>query len=313
MTSRSKPDLVPWIAFLLAWGVPAAILGAAGAAPGVPYNVRELFAGPRGWAAAIALPLVGALWAGAPAGAIAWIGRGARSRAAFLPAFAVVCGLLAFGLLRATVSVESIWDIVGYPVLHGPGDWEICGRFVALFAVVWTLIAGGAAVALAVDSRAGLGAIARWLPGALPVLAAGYFVVVPWAATDNLTELMRGAGSSGGAAALAGWFLAVGGAASLASRALALSRGEGAARRWGIAAAAIVLSYPVAYLFMTLGTADRIEKYGATFSALQFLLSPDREHYVSGPALLLLYALAHALALGGIALAQLPAWLATRE
>ena len=313
MNGRPNAGRAPWVAFLLGWGALAAMLGAAGAAPGVPYNVRELFSGPRGWAAAIALPLVVALGAGAPAAAVAWIGRAGRSRAALLPAFAIACGLLAFGLLRATVSVESIWDIVGVPVLHGPGDWELCGRFVTLFAVVWTLIAGGAAVALAVGSRAGFRAIARWLPGALPVLVAGYFVVVPWAATDNLTELMRGGGGFGGAAALAGWFLAVGGAAALASRALALSRAEGAARRWGIAAAAIVLSYPVAYLLVTLGTADRIEKYGATFSALQFLLSPDREHYVSGPALLLLYALAHALALGGIALAQLPAWLATRE
>ena len=296
-----------WVAFLVTWAVFAALLTAAGAAPGVPYNVRELLAGPRGWMTALALPLVGTLWAGAPATAARWIGRGSRRRALLLPALAVACALLAFGLLRATVSVESIWDIVGYPVLHGPGDWEIAGRFVALFAVVWTLIAGGAAVALALDPDEGRAALVAWLPPALLTLVPGYLVVVAWAATDNLTELIRNGGSVVGAVAIAGWFLAIGGSASLSSRALA---GGGSVRRWAIAGLTTALSYPVGYLLLTLGTAGRIEKYGSTFSALQFLLSPDREHYASGPALIALYGLAHTLAWGGVALAQLPHWIA---
>jgi hypothetical protein len=306
-------DAAAWIAFFLAWGLLAALLGAAGVAPGVPYNVRELFAGPRGWATALALPLVWGLWAGVPAAAAWWIGGGSRRRAALLPALAIGCALLAFGLLRHTVSVESIWDIVGYPVLHGPGDWEIGGRFVALFATIWMLIAGGAAAALAVDSRDRRGALARWLPWAIAVVVPGYLVIVPWAATDNLTELIRGGGAIGGAVAIAGWLLVVGCAASLASRAVAMTRAEGSFGRWGIAAAAAVISLPAGYLLATLGTADRIEKYGSTFSAIQFLLSPDREHYVSGAAILALYALAHALAWVGIALVQLPAWLAARN
>ncbi|HKQ20293.1 MAG TPA: hypothetical protein VJW75_11160, partial [Candidatus Eisenbacteria bacterium] len=160
------------------------------------------------------------------------------------------------------------------------------------------------------SSRAGK----AWLPVALPMLLVGYLVIVPWAATDNLTELIQGGGSVAGAGMLAGWFLAVGGAASLASRALAGARGEesGRSRRWAVAALAVALSYPVGYLFGMLGTAARIEKYGATFSAMQFLLSPDREQYASGPALVLLYAIAHTLALAGIALAQIPAWFAAR-
>ncbi len=153
MNARPKADLAPWIAFLLVWGILAALLAAAGVAPGVPYNVRELFAGPRGWMAAIALPLVAALWFGAPAAAMAWIAGHARRRAAVLPVLAVAFALLAFALLRATVSVESIWDIVGFPVLHGPGDWEICGRFVALFSVVWTLVAGGMGTAFGLPCR----------------------------------------------------------------------------------------------------------------------------------------------------------------
>jgi len=305
---RAGAGVAP-IAFLATWAVLAALLAAAGVVPSVPYNVRELFAGPRGWMAALALPLVGALWAGAPVTVVLRIGRGSRRRALLLPALAVACGLLAFGLLRATVSVESIWDIVGTPVLHMPGDWEIGGRFVALFAVIWTLIAGGAAAALALEPDEGRAAFQAWLPPALLTLVPGYLVVVTWAATDNLTELIRGGGSVAGALVIAGWFLAVALAASLFSRALA---GGGSARRWAIAGLATALSYPAGYLLLTLGTEARIEKYGTTFSALQFLLSPDREHYASGPALIALYGAAHTLAWGGIALAQLPHWIAAR-
>lgn len=298
------------IAFLAYWAALAALLVAAGAAPGVPYNVRELFAGPRGWMAALALPLVITLWVGAPVTAMLRSGRGSRRRALFLPAVAVACGLLAFALLRATVSVESIWDIVGTPVLHWPGDWEIGGRFVALFAVIWTLIAGGAAAASALDPDEGPAAFVAWLAPALLTLVAGYLVVVAWAATDNLTELIRGGGSVVGAAVIAVWFLAVAVAASLFSRTLA---GRGSARGWAIAGLATALAYPAGYLLLMLGTEARIEKYGSTFSALQFLLSPDREHYASGPALIVLYGVAHTLAWGGIALAQLPHWIAARR
>lgn len=311
MTTR-KAGPEPWVVFLAMWGALAALLWAAGTARGVPYNVRELFSGPRGWMAVLALPLVGNLGAGVPAAMACWLGGGSWRRAAALPAMAVFCGVIAFGLLRATVSVESIWDIVGTPVLHGPGDWEIAGRFVALFALIWTLVAGGAAAALALDSREGRRALAAWMPGAILVLLAGYVVVVEWAATDNLTELMRGGGDLGGAAALAGWFLVVGGGAALASRAVAGSGGAGAVRLWGIAVAAVAVSYPAGYWLLSLGTAAHIEKYGATFSALQFLLSPDREHYATGSALLSRYGLAHTLAWSGIALAQLPQWLAAR-
>lgn len=307
-------SVVPWVAFVAVWAALAALLAAAGAAPGVPYNVRELLSGPRGFLAAMALPLVGFLWAGAPAAAAHWVGAGAVRRAALLPLLAAASGVAAFALLRNTVSVESLWDIVGWPVLGWPGDWEIAARFVMLFAVIWMLIAGGAALAVVLDSSDRRGSFRVWIAAAAPVLLLGYVVIVPWAATDNLTELIRGGGSVVGAAVLAAWFLAVGGVASLASRAMAGSRGgeSSRARRWSIAATAVALSYPVGYLFVMLGTAARIEKYGATFSAMQFLLSPDREHYASGPALIALYAIAHTLAWVGIALAQFPAWLAAR-
>ena len=304
----------PWVAFVAVWAALTALLAAAGAAPGVPYNVRELFAGPRGFLAAMALPLVGILGAGVPALAVHWISAGSRWRAALLPLLAATSAVAAFAFLRWTVPVESLWDIVGWPVLGWPGDWEIAARFVALFSTVWMLIAGGAALALALEPRDRGGSMKAWLPIALPVLALGYVVIVPWAATDNLTELIRDGGGIVGAGLLGGWFLAVGATASLASRTLTGMRGEetGGARRWAVAAAAVALSYPVGYLLVMLGTAARIEKYGATFSAMQFLLSPDRDQYASASTLIVLYAIAHTLAWAGIALAQIPAWLAAR-
>ena len=48
------------------------------------------------------------------------------------------------------------------------------------------------------------------------------------------------------------------------------------------------------------GTEPMLIKYGKAFSALQFLLSEDREHYVRGAALFARFVLAHGLLLLGV-------------
>jgi hypothetical protein len=62
---------------------------------------------------------------------------------------------------------------------------------------------------------------------------------------------------------------------------------------------------------VSLGTAASIVKYRAVFSALQFLLSPDRAHYASGADLAARYVAAHVAFLLAAALTQAPLWLGT--
>ena len=70
----------------------------------------------------------------------------------------------------------------------------------------------------------------------------------------------------------------------------------------------LFISAPAAYFLLLVGTAQSVEKYGQTFSALQFLLSPDRTHYVSGIELYVRFIIIHYASIAALYLAQLPFW-----
>ena len=273
--------------------------------PGVPYNVRELFdkGPPVLTTLGFALVLLAAF---AP---MAWIARrvsgGGWSRAAAYPGLTIAHALLVWAGLRAVVPLEAIHDIVGSSVLHWPGDWEPALRFVALFAGVSTLLAGGALLSGAlcgVEVGGPPGAVLRWLAPAVPILAVSHFVVVECATTDNLVELMAGGGGIAASLWIGAWLL---GLSAGATALVLLSRPE---TRKGTALLLAGASIPFGWMALDLGTAPAIEKYGSVFSAMQFLLSPDRRHYAGGMDLMLRYAIAHGAGLAALALAQAPVW-----
>jgi hypothetical protein len=205
--------------------------------------------------------------------------------------------------VRAVVPLESIWDIVGSPVLHWPGEWELIGRFAVLFGAMSILACGGALLAGALCGAEGFGrAFPRWALAALPLLLVAHFVVVVHAATDNLTELMAGGGGPVASAWLGAWVLSLAAGGSALAWLLAPGARRGRALLLGAA------SIPLGWMAVSLGTAAAVVKYGAVFSALQFLLSPDRSHYVTGGMLAARYVGAHAAGLLAVALTQAPLW-----
>jgi hypothetical protein len=72
---------------------------------------------------------------------------------------------------------------------------------------------------------------------------------------------------------------------------------------------------PLAYLAFTYGTENALAKYGKVFSAMQFLLSQDREHYATGFDLVFRYLAFHCGLIGAFAFLQYPffAWLYKRD
>ncbi|HET9252247.1 MAG TPA: hypothetical protein VFP58_09035 [Candidatus Eisenbacteria bacterium] len=294
---------------LLSLGSVLVLLGGAGwlalTAPGVPYNVRELSEGrpPLLTAAMLALLLLVTL--GAPAwAATAWLRRPGASPGSVL-LFLLAQGVLAWLLLRASVPLEAIHDIVGFPVLRGPAEAETAGRFLALFIGASTVVLAAAAAWVAWEDRDPRPLSRCALAGAL-TLPVSYTVVVPFAATDNLTELMRGGGGLLPAAAIAGALTALALAGSGLSRLLA-GRSPGPAATTAICLAAV----PLGYVLLHLGLEPAVEKYGRTFAAIQFLLSENREHLASGAALWLRYGIAFVAGAGAVALAQHAAWVAS--
>ncbi len=274
--------------------------------PQVPYNIRELFAGDY---PSLTVPLFASFlyWAfGVPVWLALWLTRGRWLRAGAYPLLVAIHGLGAWSLLRLSVPLESIYDLVGSPILTWPWEWELVARFVSLFGAVSILMAGAAVSMIALRSADPGGryvVLLRWAIPAAFLLPLTHWIVVSNAATDNLTELMSAGGSWPASIYLAVSLLIV------ASTASFVSADAATAFRHGFLTGVVVpISVPLAYVFLQLGTERAIYKYGKVFSTLQFLLSPDRDHYVEGLALILRYALVHSTVIAIIAVAQYPFW-----
>lgn len=280
----------------------ALLLWRAARLPGVPYNVVELLPGGLdGLLTAIGVSVALALLLAAPL----WLHQrlqAARRRSAWL-AGAVLASAMFTGLLLITVVPdESLWDVVGSPVLGWPGELEEWGRYAALHAAL-TLAALGAVWGVRwLATAQSHGMLTRWLLLTLAAAVPLHLMVVSWAATDNLTELMR---DGGGPLASALLFIGVAGLFATGSGLAALLAG---ARRRVPLVVLMLLAWPLATLALWQGSEPMLLKYGKAFSAAQFLLSADREHYVGGAALIERYVAACGLLFALTVLLQWPGW-----
>ena len=274
---------------------------AASQAAFVPYNVRELFRPDAAWLTALLLALT-CLWLAVwPV----WLARRrvrGHVRLVQLPLGLVAYGALAFLLLRSAVPEESLFDLVGSPVLDWPRWLELGLRWIALSAIPGTLLYLAAQTVRRWRGRR-LGSLHFW--AALPPLALAYWGGVAQAATDNLTELIATPQPLAFVALCAGMYAVFLAAALLASPVDAARR----VVQW----AGVVLSLPFAAVCFHLGLAGEIDKYGQEFSALQFLLSTDRQHYASISVIWLRYAVLHGLVIAVLAFLQWPHFRTTQR
>lgn len=260
----------------------------------VPYNVRELFRPGAAWLSALLLALACIWLAVWPV----WLARrrvSGRVRLLQLPLGLLAYGSVAFLLLRAAVPEESLFDLVGSPVLSWPRWLELGLRWIALAAIPGALLYLAAQTVRRWRGRR-LGALHFW--AALPVLALAYWGVVAQAATDNLTELIATPQPLAFTLLCVGLYAVFVAAGLLASPAGAAQR----VTRW----AGVALSLPFAAGCFHFGLAGEIDKYGQQFSALQFLLSSDRQHYAPLSVIWLRYAVLHGLVIAVLASLQWP-------
>ncbi len=184
-----------WLRLALAVAVVTLLMAIIVRIPAVPYNVRELFIGRH----ALQGPLIFALFllwsAGAPRLAavalVKWPYLHMAQPLVFL-ALAVPSWLL----LRYSVDAESLHDILGSPILGWSGDWELFGRYLALCAsaivpLVWWNVALEAA--WGVRRAPALPHLALAAATAMPVLFLAKVVIIDYASTDNLVELVANA------------------------------------------------------------------------------------------------------------------------
>ncbi|MBW8363898.1 MAG: VanZ family protein [Rhizobium sp.] len=302
LESPAAPPATP-----MRWQMPLVLVGmgvlfwGAAHAPFIPYNVRELLRQDSAWLSALLLAVACywlAVWP-------VWLARrpvSGLARLAQLPLGLLVYGAIAFLLLDAAVPDESLFDLAGSPVLGWPGQWELGLRWVALAAIPGALIYLAAQTVRRWRGRR-LSALHFW--AALPVLGLAYWGVVIQADTDNLVELMA-TPQPLAFAALSAWLYIV----FLASALLA-SPAMGAQRMLSLIGT--LISLPFALLFLHVGLAGTIDKYGQQFSALQFLLSADRQHYASMPVIWLRYSALHVLVIATLAFIQWPHFRTTQR
>ena len=272
--------------------------------PALPYNVRELFpAGVAGLVASACLVLL--LWGllAWPVHALLWW----RNRPDM--AVRVIPSLIGASLLAAVAATfglppESVDDVVGSPILKWPWVLETLGRFTALYGAVALAAAGGAWIAAHIGSRLMRGLVGVWTVTCMLLVGPLHLVIVTFAATDNLTELMRNGGGVTASVSLFAGAVSLFAAGSALSAALCMRVWRRRLRLLMVFA----LCWGLAGLLLWWGSESMLIKYDRAFSAAQFLLSSDREHYATGAPLIFRFLMACTGLFAITAWMQWPSW-----
>lgn len=269
--------------------------------PGVPYNVKELLGGSLVFLVGTALMLLGNGLAFGTAMLGGWLAEHNQRHYWLWPARLLALAAVSALVFLVVAPLESIHDVVGTPVWAIGAYVELFVRLTALLSWPLTLMVGAAAVLNSLRLT-DAGAVVRWSVPALAVLILVHLVVVHAAATDNLTELMAGGGSARSTIVLSLAVLSVFFAAALLAFSFAEQRG------YVLALAGLGLFAGLSWVLFLGGAEASIEKYGRSFSALQFLLGADRSEYPEMAALALRYLASYLAVVSAIAIAQYPYW-----
>ncbi|WP_081607984.1 VanZ family protein [Methylomonas sp. MK1] len=270
----------------------------------MPYNVRELFSKEYRIVSALGIAIL-IYWCFAyPLFSLMNILKNDRGEVFFYARFLAVHTLIAWILVRVIVPLESIHDVLGSPILSVPAELELAFRFLGLFGVysLISLIATHAALFWVVSTRQLVRLFILGLFWIVLLLPFGYWVVVIEAATDNLTELMANGGYSFSVICIGIYFFLVG---WLGSSILFLSVFNKNPRIIVIGLL-FIISFWLGYQLLSWGTEQFILKYDTVFSAMQFLLSTDRTHLISGDILRARFFVAHFGLISLVFMAQAP-------
>mgnify|MGYP001056581731 CR=1 FL=1 len=292
LLARIAAGIVIWAA--IAWVITKS--------PLTPYNVRELVYEGHPFRSLLLLALLLYWTLGFPVLILRWLMRGGRYLLAFVP-LVLLHGLVAWLLIWSAVPTESIHDVVGSPVLGWPWEWELLGRFVALFSI-WSVAAAAGSLIGAGHFLENAGtALSGWILGACVIMPLAYYVVVREASTDNLVELMADNGSVGAFFLIGLAMIIITFAGTRAGLAFVV-RGKDIIRT----AIWVLVAGLLSYLALYFGLEQVIIKYGQVFSAMQFLLSSDRTQLAGPGELLLRYGVVYFGMVIAIVMVQNPIW-----
>lgn len=235
----------------------------------VPYNLRELLGqGAVGQAVlvTIALFFCFSFWS-------FWLRSFPSSRLIHLLPLLFLHSQVFFWLLYFAVPLEVLQDVVGASHWQSLPELDMALRFSALLLILQlplllnAILVGGAKRKL----------LPFWII-LLPVaLIVWHGVVVIFAITDNITELLADGGSWLSSIFLWLWLHVL----LLCSHWLGTLISDFKLKVVAFRLSLILVCTYSSFGLLSLALESNIYKYGKTFSALQFLLSPDRDSYLS--------------------------------
>ncbi len=280
-----------WLLGLLCAFLVFTLLFIASQSPSVPYNVRELFSSEYQALGALGLTLL-LYWCFAYPllYLLNMLGKN-TSQNWFWIKIVMTHALGAWLLIRLIAPIESIHDIVGSPILSIPNELEMGYRFIALFSIfsLMMLGAGHCAMLSVIHDRPFKRLF--FLGGfcSVPILLICFWVVVIGAATDNLTELMDNGGYSLLVVNILLYLFMFSCLGTLASLAIVFKKSKSFLPLLVL----ILVSAPLGYQLLSWGTETYILKYNTVFSAMQFLLSADRQSLLSEHDLQIRFSIMH--------------------
>jgi VanZ family protein len=283
--------------------------------PGVSYNVRDLFAGRNSLFACLLLATALVVLASTSAITVALVKQRGR-RLFWFPAMISVGVLLGYWLLQNAVSGESLYDVLGSPtihrdfagrnsIVHAAGFYlttniEMFIRFLALvmplflWLAIWLLIAQFDLTTSRGQKNAGFTGIFALLI-ASPFFILSRLITIEGTATDNIVELIEP-----GRGLLLFIFMAL---IAFVAAALSVLRTR-QITSWLRAICIFVFGAAAGWFLLRFGLVQQLQKYGLTYSGVQFLFGPDRIATLSDTALCLRWSAAYSAIIAGLALAS---------
>lgn len=256
---------------------------------GLPYNVKEIFPPEKRYFSLILFAAILLITGAAPVMLVRiWVNKPIQFLA-IGPLAMVLLSNLVFFLLWLAAPLESLNDIVGSPILEIPHFLERLFRFTGLYLGPLAALCIGLRLTLyKIDYSflAGLGSVS-----CMGILS--YFIVIRFAATDNLTELLRDFGNSAAIALIAIYIMLLGILASILMQILFTRLSVKKIGLVFLSLFNILQSSALGWLLFIGATNPQLEKYGQVFAARQFLLSPDRDNLLDDHMLFPRFAMVH--------------------
>ena len=284
-----KPFYIPLISKVLILYV---ILFGAYFIPSMPYNVKELYTGGAIFGS-LGLTLVLLHCFGFPLAIIQKTAYQNTLKRKHLLGYFFLHIAIAWLLIRVFIPFEAIYDIVGYPTWGTVFELELAFRFFGFFTVISAVLF---MAAITFSRFPNLNKytqtkliINAWLLFFVIAIPFNFWVVVVLAGTDNIIELLPNEGFSFYCLFIVLYFICT---LFLATK-LSLSIKSNNFKQLSLLVVTMLLTTPVMFYFIQLGTENYVIKYNKIFSAMQFLLSADRKHYAESNVLMVRFAIAH--------------------